>query len=557
MADLDAKMVPERGALCLSEPLWEEAKRRAAVIVPLMEQKTVAVALAAEAADALGVSTRTVYALIRRYRESGGLLSAFAPVRSQGGRGGTRLPEAVERIVAAAITELYLSRQKLVIESVVAEIHRRCRTAGVRSPTANTVRARIRRLRPEIVTRCRDGADAARRLQAVVGHFPETTSPLEVIQIDHTLVDLIVVDPFCRQPIGRPWLTVAIDVFSRCIIGVCLTLEPPSAVSVGLCLAHAALDKRPWLERLGITAAWPMHGKPRVIYVDNGTEFHSEALQRGCELHGIRIAYRPIGEPHYGGIVERVIGTLMHMIHGLPGTTFSGIIERGDYDADGMAALTLAELERWLALAITGPYHGSVHSGLGEPPAARWQRSIDTIGAPMPIRDPKAFLIDFLPVLRRRIQRQGLVIDHIAYFGNSLRPWIAERDRGHRFLIRRDPRDLSRIWVLPPNEAHYLEIPYRNLARPAVTLWEHRQAVARLRKEGRERVDEEAIFRAITAMRTIMERAIATTRTARRRQARTAHLRPSPSCAEAPLCVPDISNEGVASAAPFADIEEW
>ncbi len=91
MADLDAKMVPERGALCLSEPLWEEAKRRAAVIVPLVEQKTVAVALAAEAADALGVSTRTVYALIRRYRESGGLLSAFAPVRSQGGRGGTRL----------------------------------------------------------------------------------------------------------------------------------------------------------------------------------------------------------------------------------------------------------------------------------------------------------------------------------------------------------------------------------------------------------------------------------------------------------------------------------
>ncbi|OLN12849.1 hypothetical protein BUE67_15840, partial [Corynebacterium diphtheriae] len=43
-----------------------------------------------------------------------------------------------------------------------------------------------------------------------------------------------------------------------------VTLEPPSAVSVGLCLAHAAGDKRPWLERLGIDAAWPMSGHRRV-----------------------------------------------------------------------------------------------------------------------------------------------------------------------------------------------------------------------------------------------------------------------------------------------------
>jgi putative transposase len=29
-----------------------------------------------------------------------------------------------------------------------------------------------------------------------------------------------------------------------------VTLEAPSATSVGLCLAHAAADKRAWLERL-------------------------------------------------------------------------------------------------------------------------------------------------------------------------------------------------------------------------------------------------------------------------------------------------------------------
>jgi putative transposase len=143
------------------------------------------------------------------------------------------------------------------------------------------------------------------------------------VQIDHTVIDLIVVDARDRQPIGRPYLTLAIDVFTRCVLGMVVTLEAPSAVSVGLCLAHVACDKRPWLEGLDVEMDWPMSGKPRLLYLDNAAEFKSEALRRGCEQHGIRLDYRPPGQPHYGGIVERIIGTAMQMIHDeLPGTTF-------------------------------------------------------------------------------------------------------------------------------------------------------------------------------------------------------------------------------------------
>jgi hypothetical protein len=41
-----------------------------------------------------------------------------------------------------------------------------------------------------------------------------------------------------------------IDVFTRCVSGMVVTLEAPSTVSVGLCLAHVVCDKCPWLERL-------------------------------------------------------------------------------------------------------------------------------------------------------------------------------------------------------------------------------------------------------------------------------------------------------------------
>jgi putative transposase len=378
---------------------------------------------------------------------------------------------------------------------------------------------------------------------------------LDIVQIDHTRVDIIVVDPYTRQPIGRPWLTVAIDVHTRCIMGLCLTLDAPSAVSVGLCLAHAATDKKPWLERIGVNAEWPMAGKPKCIHVDNGADFHSEALRRGCEAYGIKIVYRPVGSPHYGGIVERVIGTLMKMVHQLPGTTFSTIAERGDYEPERNAALTLSELERWLVLAITGPYHGEVHAGIGEPPMVRWRQAVAETGTAPMVKNPKTFLVDFLPVVRRRIQRDGFMIDHIAYLSNAIKPWIAERDRRHRFIIRRDPRDLSRIFVLHPEEDYYVEVPYRSMAQPAITLWEHRQAVKRLRQQGRCHVDEEEIFRTVGEMRSVAEKAVKTTKAARRSVARREHLATHVITRRDNVPAPRLSDGGPIK--PFDEIEVW
>ncbi|WP_228830903.1 integrase catalytic domain-containing protein, partial [Nocardia cyriacigeorgica] len=97
---------------------------------------------------------------------------------------------------------------------------------------------------------------------------------------------------------------------------------------------HMAIDKRAWLERLAVDAAWPMSGKPVRLYVDNAAEFKSEALRRGCEQHGIGVDYRPPGQPHFGGVIERLIGTMMTMVHELPGTTFSNTADRGAYDSD-------------------------------------------------------------------------------------------------------------------------------------------------------------------------------------------------------------------------------
>ncbi len=426
MTSDEMPVLVERGLISLPETDWEEGRRRAAVIGPVAALESVSHEAADAAGQQLGLSRRQVYALVKLYRQGSGLVTDLVPGRSSGGRGASRLPESVESVIEDVVRTKYLHRQKLTLAAVHREVVRTCRAQGLRAPARNTVASRIARLSPGRVAKARGGADAARGFGAAGGTPPSVTQPLQQVQIDHTVVDVMVVDERDRQPIGRPYLTAAIDVFSRCLPGLVVTLEPPSAVSVGLCLAQVCSDKRPWLLSLGVQADWPMSGKPHQLYVDNASEFKCEALRRGCEQHGIELTYRPGGQPHYGGIVERVIGTAMTMAHELPGTTFSNPAERGSYDAERLAVLTLRELEQWLVLAVAS-YHGTVHSGLGETPAGRWANGVAQSGVPPVVTSPTAFLVDFLPVVRRTLTRTGFVLDHVHYFSNALKPWIARR----------------------------------------------------------------------------------------------------------------------------------
>jgi putative transposase len=106
-----------------------------------------------------------------------------------------------------------------------------------------------------------------------------------------------------------------------------------------------------------------------------------------------------------------------------------------------------------------GTYHGSVHNGLLQPPAARWAEAVARTGVPTVVTRTTAFLVDFLPIIRRTLTRTGFVIDHIHYYADALKPWIARRDRLPAFLIRRDPRDISRIWVLEPEGSTIWKFP--------------------------------------------------------------------------------------------------
>lgn len=477
-------------------------------------------------AKELGLHRSTIYRWLRNF-ESVERKSALAPRRR--GKRKPRLGKKQEAIIKNTIETFDLSKQRHTQKRVIEEVQRRCRTARIKPPHPNTVRNRIKATGAKERTKRRLGAKAARdKYGAVTGSFPNAGYPHAYWQLDHTKLDVIIVDDEHREYIGRPWLTLAIDVHTRMITGFYLALEAPSTFSVGQCLSHAILEKDAYLERLGVKGSWPVWGFPQTLHVDNGKELRGKSIQKSLDDYAINIEWRPVKRPEFGGHVERVFGTISKRIHGLPGTTFSNVQQRGEYPSEKLAAMTFAELEKWLTNYIVNVYHQQLHTGIDMPPIEKWREGIldkgkkKGIGIPKPAADPDRLRIDFMPYEMRSVQRDGIAWDNVHYFADVLRPLIKLKKGGKtvKFLVRRDPRDISKLYFLDHDVGEYFEIPYRDLTKPSVSLWEFNAAARELKRQGMKSVDEDTIFEALDVLQEIEDAALKTTAKTRRKNQR-------------------------------------
>jgi len=500
-----------------SDAEWGLALEREAVIRPLAEQQRLSMPAVEKAVQQLRLSRSVLYDLVRRYRRRPQTSSLLPWKRGREARVRLLAPER-EELLQVCIREFFLTRERPSTAAFMRELRRRFSERQLPAPNYRTVRRRLEALDQRLVVGKREGSKRAREKFGPVGVSTLTADvPMDLLQIDHTLVDVIVVDREQRLPIGRPWLTLAIDVVSRAVAGFSVSLEAPSALSVSLVLTHAVLPKAGWLaDRELHNLQWPMGGLPRVIHVDNAKEFHSQALVRGCQEYGITLEHRPPAQPQFGGHIERLIGTMMGAVHLLPGTTFSNPQEKGSYDSEGKAVLTLPELERWLALEIAGVYHLSPHSALGKKPLAAWQEGVAR--RKQPVRyppDAEEFFQDFLPAVPRLVQRDGLHFHKIRYWDNVLSPWAGRLKEP--LWIKYDPRNLSRVYVRDLNGKHW-PVPYADLRQPPIALWELVEARKRLRSSGAADPAERALFANILEQRRIVKEAVNQSHQRRRRE---------------------------------------
>lgn len=506
----------------LSEKEWEKANSRYQLIKPILNDRG-NFELVNSIARENNIGTSTVYRWLKLY-DASGLVSSLAGIKRTGGSGKSRLTMLQEDIVSNKIHSIYLNSSRKSITRTIREIQLACDDLSIPSPHANTIRNRIKDISDEEKIRKRFGIQEAKyKFEPIKGKFPGADYPLAVVQIDHTPVDIILVDEHDRKPLQRPWLTLAIDVFSRMVVGFYLSYETPGFLGTGMCVANSILPKEMWLEQRGINTDWPCWGIMDKIHVDNAMEFRSNMFKKSCTNYGINIEFRPVATPHYGGHIERLLGTFAKEIHDLPGTTFSSSEERKRYNSTKNASFTLPEFEKWLTIFITKVYHTRIHSEIKQAPIELWKKGImgggDLPGRGIPprISNERKVRLDFMPFVERTIQEYGVIIDHITYYSDALRPYIHDRDSNGKkqHIFKRDPRDISCIYFYFSQQEDYLEIPYRDATLPPMSIWEHREILKKL-KERKIPVDEKSIFSAYRELNELEERAIRETRNRKR-----------------------------------------
>jgi putative transposase len=221
---------------------------------------------------------------------------------------------------------------------------------------------------------------------------------------------------------------------------------------------------------------WKAHGVMEKLIVDNGLEFHSDSLEKACYAFGVEIEYTPRKTPWFKGKIERFNGTINRSLsHGTPGTTFSNIFEKDDYDPSKHAVVTLSTLREILHMWIADYYHQKPHRALDSlTPAAMWESSIRQTDISL-ANDPAR--IDVLlgkTITAKPLTHIGIEVNRLQYNSPELVSLRRQYGSELKVDIRVDEEDVGHLYVMLPDGSGFLEVPAidKDYAQ-GVSLWLH------------------------------------------------------------------------------------
>jgi putative transposase len=454
----------------------------------------------AGAAKKLGVSRATIY---RRLDQWNGDPVSLLPGKRPGGRGKSRLGSEREGLLAHVLDKEYFNRRQRNVTEVYNDfVLPAFADARLVPPSIVTVYRYIANIDPLLAIERRQGKRAARDAKAkLMGKFPFGTAPLSCVQIDYWPYDVEVVDDINRLPIGRPWLALAICTHTCMPTGYVLTFDPPSASVAGAAIFHSITRKEAWLREIGFEMIWPVWGIPQIVMADNAKEFRGTMLRRFLSQEDRELINRPVKRPQFGAHIERFFGTLARKVKAVPGATGANLTERKTRNSAKTASLTLQDLELHL-LSLLKEYMNRPHASLGGlSPLQKWrscffEEGVQVRELPEEPSNLEQMRIELLPFKPLTLQAYGVVWDLIKYDSDEL---VAMRHRyagvrGQTFTVRRDSRDISRVYIWDPDNKRYLTVPYRHAEGPPMSVWELRAVRAELKAKGRRAFTELEIF---------------------------------------------------------------
>lgn len=323
----------------------------------------------------------------------------------------------VELLINEAIQQIYLKPERSSAVDIRSYVVGKLAESGlcsafhndIRVPTLRSIQRRLKQLDPYVVARAQRGELAANRIARAAGRTRRAGALLSVVEMDTHFLDIQVVDPDTGEVLGRPYLTCLFDVCTRAVVGMHISLYPPSAAT-----ALAALCDMLTRPNRGLPG-----GVAILIIPDNGIEFKNSAFIRVCEALAIIISPAQIRDPNGKAHIERFFYILTRgLVQKLAGTTFSNPVARGDYDSAKHACLTLNQVADLIEQWVNEVYHQTVHSRTGRAPILAWEELAKEI-APLSLSAEDVDALARRPVMRT-IQHGRVQVDGIEYFSHAL-----------------------------------------------------------------------------------------------------------------------------------------
>lgn len=385
-----------------------------------------------------------------------------------------RLDPRVLQIIEAKVATHWLTRQKMplskVHRSICAELNAKKSSgaieAEVTEPCLNTVKRWIH----DHFSKAAEDAKREGKLKAEGMHdhgkrAPKVTKPLQMVEIDHTPLDVLLVDedwdgnPKTKRA-RRAYLTTVHDTATRMVVGFYITHEAPSWISVAHAL-RVAINQKSFPAHPLTKKPWLIFGVPQIVKLDRGAEFRSASMRAAAVALHMELRYCKARNPWGKGKIERFYGEVARdFCAPLPGRTFANIEEKGDYPAEKLACLTLSDVNDLFTLWLVGIYHNSSNDRLlGQTPLQAFESlSLDWDGPRLP---PSADdLIVHLGIAdERRIGPEGIRIHRLAFLTPELKLLGADRRaRGRKFQVRTNPDSLEDIFVLDPFNRKWIRV---------------------------------------------------------------------------------------------------
>lgn len=444
--------------------------------------------VAAERGEGTIPHESTIYRWKRKYlKAQKDVRALFARFDERGGKGSSRLNPAVEALIDDAVEAIAMKQRRFSAQDVLDHVTLAVQMANktrpldeqLCAPSKRTMQRRMLLLSEFDLTVASSSLREAERRFPMMGRSRAVSRILELVEIDHTPLDILVTDE-AGVVVSRPMATVVLDRASRCVLGLHLSLAGHGVQAVFEALRHALLPKVYLTQRYkDLQLDWPCFGWMERVLMDNGREFHADAVADALLNLGITCEFAGSRDPNDKAFVERFLRTLNYgLVHKLPGTTLDKVHKRVGFKAEDDALLTLGELDRIIHVWICNKYHLRPHRGLGgRAPLTVWHESAKAYPPQLKMNAADVD-IEFSEIAESRLQKYGIDLNTFVYSSMRLLTMGRLLPAGSKVNVKWPRNDVGYVWIWDITAQEYFKVQNKEPEYSGLTLEQAKAARA-------------------------------------------------------------------------------